>query len=67
MTTSQLTDDDLAGALIALRSVIGEHCRRVATGEPVLWTGLGDLLDLGAQHCYERADRELSRSGPACR
>jgi len=67
MTTSKLTDDDLVGALIALRSVIGEHCCRVTAGEPVLWAGLGDLLDLGAQHCYERAEVELSRSGPVCR
>lgn len=64
MTT---TEADLVGALMALRQVLGEHCRRVTAGEPVRWAGIGDLLDLGAQHCYERAEVEVSRSGPACR
>jgi hypothetical protein len=57
-TTRPLTGTDLVGALMALRSMIAEHCRRVDAGDPVLWAGLGDLLDLCAQHCYERGDQE---------
>lgn len=60
-TTRELTEADVVGALMALRRMLGEHCRRVTAGEPVMWAGLGDLLDLGAQHCYERADRESGR------
>lgn len=64
--TRQLTDADLVGALMALRSMIAEHCRRVRVGEPVLWSGLGDMLDLCAQHCYECADQELATRVTCC-
>lgn len=53
---------DLVAGLQALQNLLAEHCRRVITGEPVRWAGIGMMLELAACHCHERADIELALS-----